>query len=126
MVGAPYFGFPNLYRRNFRNYYNRFNTNNYPPRGNSVTYNNISSSNSDLKENVSTDNSLFVDKTSQNEHNSRFFGHKKNPDNSCLFELFGLKLYFDDILIVCLLYFLYNEGVKDEGLFIALILLLLS
>ena len=42
------------------------------------------------------------------------------------FELFGLKLYFDDVLIICLLFFLYQEGVKDEELFISLILLLLS
>lgn len=43
-----------------------------------------------------------------------------------LFDLFGIKLYFDDILLICLIFFLYNEGVKDEGLFFALILLLLS
>ena len=42
------------------------------------------------------------------------------------FEIFGLKLYFDDILIICLLYFLYSEGVQDQELFICLILLLLS
>lgn len=43
-----------------------------------------------------------------------------------VFEIFGLKLFFDDILLICILFFLYNEGVKDQGLFIALILLLLS
>lgn len=42
------------------------------------------------------------------------------------FEIFGLKLYFDDLLLICLIFFLYNEGVKDQFLFIALILLLLS
>lgn len=42
------------------------------------------------------------------------------------FELFGLKLYFDDILIICLLFFLYKENVHDEMLFLALILLLLT
>ncbi len=42
------------------------------------------------------------------------------------FEIFGLKLYFDDVLIICLIFFLYQEGVKDEYLFMALILLLLS
>lgn len=42
------------------------------------------------------------------------------------FEIFGLKLYFDDLLLICLIIFLYNEGVKDQFLFIALILLLLS
>lgn len=47
-------------------------------------------------------------------------------DDDCFFEIFGLKLYFDDILLICLLFFLYQEGVKDEELFISLILLLLS
>ena len=42
------------------------------------------------------------------------------------FEIFGLKLYFDDILIMCILFFLYTEKVKDEELFICLILLLLT
>lgn len=42
------------------------------------------------------------------------------------FELLGMKLYFDDILLICLIFFLYTEGVQDEMLFLALILLLLS
>ena len=42
------------------------------------------------------------------------------------FEIFGLKLYFDDILILFILFFLYTEQTKDEELFICLILLLLS
>lgn len=41
-------------------------------------------------------------------------------------ELLGLKLYLDDILILSLLYFLYEEDVKDETLFISLLLLLIS
>ncbi len=43
-----------------------------------------------------------------------------------IFEIFGLKLHFDDVLIICLIFFLYQEGVNDEYLFMALILLLLS
>ncbi len=43
-----------------------------------------------------------------------------------LFEILGIKLYFDDILLICILFFLYQEGIQDEYLFIALILLLLS
>lgn len=42
------------------------------------------------------------------------------------FELLGIKLYFDDILLICLIFFLYTEGVQDEMLFLALVLLLLS
>ncbi len=53
---------------------------------------------------------------------------KNNSKNSqdCFFELFGLNLYFDDILLISLIFFLYQEGVKDEELFVSLILLLLS
>ncbi len=43
-----------------------------------------------------------------------------------LFEILGIKLYFDDVLLICLIFFLYNEGVQDQYLFITLILLLLS
>ena len=42
------------------------------------------------------------------------------------FDLFGIKLYFDDVLILSLLFFLYKEEVKDEGLFLALVMLLIS
>lgn len=47
-------------------------------------------------------------------------------EENALFEVFGIKLYFDDILLICLIFFLYNEGVQDQYLFIVLILLLLS
>lgn len=46
--------------------------------------------------------------------------------SEAFFELFGLKLYFDDVLIICILFFLYTEKVKNDELFICLILLLLS
>ena len=46
--------------------------------------------------------------------------------NPVWLDLFGIKLYFDDVLILSLLFFLYKEEVKDEGLFLALVLLLIS
>ena len=49
----------------------------------------------------------------------------KTPDPIWL-DLFGIKLYFDDVLILSLLFFLYKEEVKDEGLFLSLVLLLIS
>ena len=48
------------------------------------------------------------------------------PTNFDHMNVFGMDLYFDDILIILLLYFLYTQGVKDIYLFIVLILLLLS
>lgn len=54
----------------------------------------------------------------------------QNEDRHCddkpIFEIFGIKLYFDDLLILGLLFFLYSEGVEDQELFLALILLLFS
>ena len=41
-------------------------------------------------------------------------------------DLFGIKLYFDDVLILSLLFFLYKEDVKDQYLLLVLVLLLLS
>ena len=59
-------------------------------------------------------------------------GHTKQNEklgtnrDTPIFEIFGIKLYFDDILLIALIFFLYNEGVEDNFLFISLILLLLS
>ena len=50
------------------------------------------------------------------------FDDLENP----IFEILGIQLYLDDIIILGLLFFLYQEGVQDEMLYIALILLLLS
>lgn len=79
-------------------------------------------------------------KVSENNYESRqkksenYYGAKQeaseNIENSeaseAFFEIFGLKLYFDDILIMCILFFLYTEKVHDDELFICLILLLLT
>lgn len=43
-----------------------------------------------------------------------------------IFEILGIELYLDDIIILGLLFFLYKEGVQDELLYISLILLLIS
>ena len=46
--------------------------------------------------------------------------------NTPIIELFGIKLYLDDLIIIGLLFFLYKEDVQDEILFGILLLLLLS
>lgn len=46
--------------------------------------------------------------------------------NGPIFEILGIELYLDDIIILCVLFLLYKEGVRDEMLFLALILLLLT
>lgn len=49
-----------------------------------------------------------------------------SDSDSPILEVFGIELYIDDIIILCLLFILYKEETKDEMLFISLILLLLS
>ena len=50
----------------------------------------------------------------------------KNDFENHFIEILGLRLYFDDILLISLIFFLYEENIHDQLLFICLILLLLS
>ncbi len=54
--------------------------------------------------------------------NTNGFSNKEEP----VIIFSGLKLYLDDLIILSILYFLYKEDVKDDMLFILLILLLIS
>lgn len=64
--------------------------------------------------------------TEENNTFERSIPKKQKSTEVVWFDLFGIKLYFDDVLILSLLFFLYKEEVKDEGLFLALVLLLIS
>lgn len=72
--------------------------------------------------------------TSPKEKSSKYYAFGpirfKNPigddKEEPIFEILGIQLYLDDLIILSLLFFLYKEEVKDELLFICLILLLLS
>ena len=93
----PYFHYP---------FYKNYNNSGYIPK------NNIKTNVEPKKETIS-----YIPAKSEN---------KENKEDDTFFEFFGIKLYFDDILIICLIFFLYNEEVKDPSLFISLILLLLN
>lgn len=104
------FNLPYFFRPNYRyNYYPSQHNKNYI--------------NNNYKQYETLGNASIEKKTedSKIEQNTHSF-----ESSECLFEIFGLKLYIDDVLIMCLLYFLYTEGVQDQELFICLILLLLS
>lgn len=125
MNNFPFFGgFPynNYYRP-----YNRYSNHHYV------------SPNNNYKENVNDnkqENNICDDTPKKEENrkssnyttfgpiifNSSSFSDLEQP----VLEILGLKLYLDDLIILALLFFLYKEDVKDEILFIALILLLLS
>ena len=54
--------------------------------------------------------------------NTNGLSDKEQP----LFEISGRKLYLDDLIILALLFFLYKEDVRDDMLFMLLILLLVG
>ncbi len=108
---SPFFA-PNIFSKNkhtkkytsrYCNYNNSIYNNNF--------YKNVNYEDTQKKEN-------FAKKTVPS--------NSPSDENAVLFEAFGLKIYFDDVLIICILLFLYQEKIQDEYLFIALILLLLS
>lgn len=114
----PYFGYP------YNNYYgypksNYFSYNN--KHAENIKFNNAySSSNNNVSSNTS--DSIASSKTDMKSDEK----NRSDFSDDYFFEIFGLKLYFDDILIICILFFLYDQGVKDQELFISLILLLLG
>lgn len=79
--------------------------------------------NADFPKANTNNNQINLDCSSKSEIND--IKNIEHDSEEC-FEIFGLKLYFDDLLIIALLFFLYQEDVKDTYLYIALILLLLS
>ena len=103
MYNYPFFSFPS-----FRNY-NYYSNNRFPSKTPSAT----------------TSPAIVSEKPHKDSFKLRKDSKIKNEPNA-IFEIFGIKLYFDDILLISLIFFLYSEGVKDDYLFITLILLLLS
>lgn len=103
MARFPFFGFPYQYP-----YYNRY-------------YNNYKYCNSNI--NKTNDKNSDTDK--ELEESSVQARDNNNCDKPIL-NFMGIKLFLDDIIILGILFLLYKEEVKDEMLFIALILLLLS
>ena len=113
----------------FYNHYYRHYTPYIPkPFDNNKDQSNINNFSKDSNKDNNKKNNNYEQKKSR--YNS--FGpiHFKNPIFSDIeepiFEIFGIELYLDDIIILGLLFFLYKEGVQDEMLFITLILLLVS
>ena len=123
----PFFYQPNYYNRTQfynRGYYNpSFTSKNSGEIGN-YSYGEKKNvyKNESLKDAKKIQSNLFLEEDFLQKNNSK----SSSKQESYFFELFGLKLYFDDILLICLIFFLYEEGVKDDELFISLILLLLS
>lgn len=114
----PIFRYYNPYRRpNFYSYYRTtYSTNptSVPP--NSPV--NLSETN--------ISNSQTAEQLPEEKNTSKQDRSKHESNDNVWLDILGIKLYFDDVLILSLLFFLYKEEVKDEGLFLALVLLLIS
>ena len=108
----PYYGFPNYMNSNLN-----LKSKNFQRKS---TYNPYDFNVKDNKVNLKNNKSL--DKINRPSNSSK----KSNNQDFPIFELFGIKLYFDDVLLICLIFFLYSEKIDDTYLMIALILLLLS
>lgn len=138
----PFPRFPYLYRNPY--YFNKYSNNSSKKHIDNVTKNassDFSNSNSkvidheEINSNSASKNRIM---NSNNAFSNIFsflpssigplcFNPKALDDlDEPLFEMFGINLYLDDIIIVCVLIFLYQEGVKDDMLYIGLFLLLIS
>lgn len=127
MPRFPYMNMPFSYYRNYPRYPNPYDYSSYYAQStNNKYHNNGSFSNNNNNNNNMNMNNNSSDNWSKHKNENENKNKSNSNDNNYLFDLFGIKLYFDDILILSLLYFLYNEGVKDEMLFMSLLLLLIS
>lgn len=123
----PFFQYPYNNR-----YYPRYNYNNENYMHNSNNINSEKKDTSHTNENDTYNND--IDEKTQKNKSSRYSGfgpiHFQNPfeldSEQPVLEILGISLYLDDLIILGLLFFLYKEGVKDDMLFLSLILLLLS
>lgn len=108
------FTYNNIYRKNLY-------INNTPlsPYSRVSTNNSMENFSNTIKDHSTSNRTLEINNSSNQKNNLP-------PNKDFILELFGLKLYFDDVLILSLLFFLYKEDVKDEGLFLSLVLLLIS
>ena len=112
----PFFR-PNInYRQmnNPHNFQNKSNFNTYNNNSFSHNPNHLHNNNTNHHKPINTENPLGI--------NINGFTNMSEP----IFELFGIHLFLDDIIIICILIFLFQENVKDEMLYIILIMLLFS
>lgn len=114
----PFLGFPRYSRVSQSHYYGNqsMNFKNHP---------NIYTPKDFLNNNLSACPTNFQNKQTNNIYNNSV-EEKKSIEYEQFINVFGFKLYFDDILIILILFFLYQEEIKDSYLYIILIMLLIS
>lgn len=105
MFRFPYYNYPYNYYR-YYNHFNNFNKQIAEPEIDT----------SEKKESITNSEPI------SNTNNSK----RTSNSDQAIFEIMGIKLYLDDLIILGILYFLYAQNVKDEMLYIILFLLLIS
>jgi len=129
MYNYPFFSFPSFRNYNYyQSQHNKYTNNTIKKFQTKSMINEEKNSSNNKHRNFNT--CIDFSNSHTNTNTNTDTNLKKHPeikkDNNEVFEIFGIKLHFDDILLICLIFFLYSEGVKDDYLFISLILLLLS
>lgn len=90
---------------------NKYHESNYKtPVINTTQYRNNNKNNNNYSKNNTSPN---INKDSKNEY-------------APLFNILGISIHFDDLLLICVIFFLYNEKIEDNYLLLSLVLLLLS
>lgn len=109
MFNFPFFGYP--YNNPYYRYYNRF------PNNIKDTTNKTQQFNKEEKKDSITNSKEISNTINLRAH---------SDSDQAIFEIFGIKLYLDDLIIIGILFFLYQQNVNDEMLYIILLLLLFS
>ena len=112
MFNFPFFGYP--YNYNYYRYYNRYNPN--------IKDTTVNTQSEEQEKNKENKDSITSSKELSNTINPR----SCSDSDQAIFEIFGIKLYLDDLIIIGLLFFLYQQNVNDEMLYMILFLLLFS
>ena len=130
MFNFPYFGYP--YHNPYYKYYRSpSNYVNIQKNAYNSKLTETSEENSTTSQNSIDNKAIYKEENFENDYKENVQRACNSLDNNNesdkpIFELFGIKLYSDDLIILAVLFLLYEQNVKDEMLYIILFLLLFS
>ena len=130
MFNFPYFGYPyhNPYYKYYRspNSYVNIQKNAYTSKLTETSEENPTTSQNSIDNKAIYKEENFENDYKENVQRACNSLDNDNESDKPIFELFGIKLYSDDLIILAVLFLLYEQNVKDEMLYIILFLLLFS
>lgn len=118
---SPFIPFP---RHSYYHYYNSYPNSHYPQKNNIEDTEHFK--NTKIEEYKNTVKTVKKSSRYNPLGSIKFSNIFSNDLENPIVEILGIELYLDDLIILGLLFFLYQENVQDEILFFILILLLLS